>query len=146
MMLPSISYPIPLIRRMTSSACCHSTFTSRTVTFPVTSPPAKTPSRLVSQVNSSVRMVPQRVSSTPWIAAVSGVWPMASGSKPSIRAGGSSDDEGGPGDSPASVAWLRRAAERDRLKPLEERWTAEKGLVDQILELRAKLRGLGIDD
>ncbi len=37
----------------------------------------------------------------------SGTWPMASGSKPSIRAGGSGDDEGGPGDSPASVAWLR---------------------------------------
>jgi error-prone DNA polymerase len=37
----------------------------------------------------------------------SGTWAMAAGSKPSIRAGGSSDDEGGPGDSPASVAWLR---------------------------------------
>jgi len=35
----------------------------------------------------------------------------------------------------------RLAAEQDRLKPLEERWTAEKTLVDQILELRAKLRG-----
>jgi len=35
----------------------------------------------------------------------------------------------------------RLAAERARLQPLEERWTAEKGLVDQILELRAKLRG-----
>ena len=32
---------------------------------------------------------------------------MAAGSKPSIRAGGVSDDEGGPGDSPASVAWLQ---------------------------------------
>ncbi|HSO29648.1 MAG TPA: PHP domain-containing protein [Candidatus Sulfomarinibacteraceae bacterium] len=37
----------------------------------------------------------------------SGTWTMAAGSKPAIRAGGSSDDEGGPGDSPASVAWLR---------------------------------------
>ncbi len=37
----------------------------------------------------------------------SGTLPVAVGSKPSIRAGGSSDDEGGPGDSPASVAWLR---------------------------------------
>ncbi len=35
----------------------------------------------------------------------------------------------------------RLAAEQDRLKPLEERWTAERTLVDQILELRAKLRG-----
>jgi len=35
----------------------------------------------------------------------------------------------------------RLAAEQDRLKPLEERWTAEKALVDQILDLRAKLRG-----
>ena len=32
---------------------------------------------------------------------------MAPGSAPSIRAGGSDDDEGGPGDTPASVAWLR---------------------------------------
>ncbi len=40
-------------------------------------------------------------------APSSGTWAMAAGSKPSIRAGGSSDDEGGPGDSPASVAWLR---------------------------------------
>ena len=30
------------------------------------------------------------------------------GSAPAIRAGGRSDDEGGPGDSPASVAWLVR--------------------------------------
>jgi error-prone DNA polymerase len=37
----------------------------------------------------------------------SGTWAAAPGSAPSIRAGGSSDDEGGPGDSPASVAWLR---------------------------------------
>jgi len=40
-----------------------------------------------------------------------------------IRRGGSSDDEGGPGDTPASVAWLRAGrgtgyeAERDRLIP-----------------------------
>ncbi len=31
-----------------------------------------------------------------------------SGSKPAVRAGGTSDDEGGPGDTPASVAWLAR--------------------------------------
>jgi len=31
-------------------------------------------------------------------------------------------------------------AERQRLAGLEERWNAEKGLVDQILEIRAKLR------
>jgi DNA polymerase III alpha subunit len=37
----------------------------------------------------------------------SGTRAMSAGSKPSIRAGGASDDEGGPGDSPASVAWLR---------------------------------------
>ena len=40
-----------------------------------------------------------------------------------IRRGGTSDDEGGPGDSPASVAWLRAGrgtgyeADRDRLRP-----------------------------
>ncbi|MDH3594183.1 MAG: type VI secretion system ATPase TssH [Rhodospirillales bacterium] len=32
-------------------------------------------------------------------------------------------------------------AEKDRLKLLEERWDEEKGLVEQILELRAQLRG-----
>jgi len=36
-----------------------------------------------------------------------GTWAMTAGSRPSVRAGGSSDDEGGPGDSPASVAWLQ---------------------------------------
>jgi type VI secretion system protein VasG len=34
----------------------------------------------------------------------------------------------------------RLAAERERLGPLEERWKAEKTLVDAILELRAQLR------
>jgi error-prone DNA polymerase len=32
---------------------------------------------------------------------------VAAGSAPAIRPGGSGDDEGGPGDTPASVAWLR---------------------------------------
>lgn len=34
------------------------------------------------------------------------------------------------------------AESKSRLAELEERWNAEKGLVDQILELRAKLRGV----
>ncbi len=34
----------------------------------------------------------------------------AGGSRPSIRAGGPSDDKGGPGDTPVSVAWLRAEA------------------------------------
>ena len=37
----------------------------------------------------------------------SGVWEGAPESPPSIRPGGPQDDEGGPGDTPASVAWLR---------------------------------------
>jgi DNA polymerase III alpha subunit len=37
----------------------------------------------------------------------SGMWEEAPESPPAIRAGGRSDDEGGPGDTPASVAWLR---------------------------------------
>src|SRR4029077_13495726 len=51
----------------------------------------------------------------------SGMWEEAPESPPSIRPGGPADDEGGPGDSPASVAWLRSgrgtgyADERDRL-------------------------------
>lgn len=36
-----------------------------------------------------------------------GTWEVAAGSAPAVRSGGSGDDEGGPGDSPASVAWLR---------------------------------------
>ncbi|MBI3746835.1 MAG: PHP domain-containing protein [Chloroflexi bacterium] len=39
--------------------------------------------------------------------SASGMWEAAPQSPPSIRAGGTSDDEGGPGDSPASVPWLR---------------------------------------
>ena len=53
----------------------------------------------------------------------SGMWAGAPESPPSIRPGGRGDDEGGPGDTPASVAWLRAgrgtgyADERDRLVP-----------------------------
>ena len=51
----------------------------------------------------------------------SGTWEGAPESPPSIRPGGRHDDEGGPGDTPASVAWLRAGrgtgyeADRDRL-------------------------------
>jgi DNA polymerase III alpha subunit len=37
----------------------------------------------------------------------SGMWEGAPQSPPSVRPGGRHDDEGGPGDTPASVAWLR---------------------------------------
>jgi DNA polymerase III alpha subunit len=37
----------------------------------------------------------------------SGMWEEAPQSPPAIRPGRSGDDEGGPGDTPASVAWLR---------------------------------------
>ena len=40
-------------------------------------------------------------------ARLTGILP-GTGSAPAIRAGGASDDKGGPGDSPASVAWLVR--------------------------------------
>ncbi|HEY6057378.1 MAG TPA: PHP domain-containing protein, partial [Candidatus Limnocylindrales bacterium] len=46
------------------------------------------------------------------------------GSAPSIRGGGPSDDKGGPGDSPASVAWLR--SERDHWLVEHEHWAAER--------------------
>ena len=51
------------------------------------------------------------------------MWEGAPESPPAVRPGGRGDDEGGPGDTPASVAWLRAgrgtgyAAERDRLIP-----------------------------
>jgi DNA polymerase III alpha subunit len=53
----------------------------------------------------------------------SGMWEEAPESPPSIRPGGRGDDEGGPGDTPASVAWLRAGrgtgyqADRDQLLP-----------------------------
>jgi DNA polymerase III alpha subunit len=53
----------------------------------------------------------------------SGMWEKAPESPPSIRPGGRHDDEGGPGDTPASVAWLRSgrgtgyAQDRDKLVP-----------------------------
>jgi len=55
--------------------------------------------------------------------SASGMWEEAPESPPSIRPGGRTDDEGGPGDTPASVAWLRTgkgtgyAADRERLLP-----------------------------
>ena len=53
--------------------------------------------------------------------AGAGMWEGAPESPPSIRPGGRHDDEGGPGDTPASVAWLRSGrgtgykADTDRL-------------------------------
>ena len=49
-------------------------------------------------------------------ARLRGILP-GTGSAPAIRAGGSSDDEGGPGDSPASVAWLVRGGPPGEAKP-----------------------------
>jgi error-prone DNA polymerase len=55
----------------------------------------------------------------------SGMWEEAPESPPAIRPGGRSDDEGGPGDSPASVAWLRAgrgtgyATDRPRPVPVD---------------------------
>ncbi|MBI2781639.1 MAG: PHP domain-containing protein [Chloroflexi bacterium] len=39
--------------------------------------------------------------------SASGMWEEAPESPPAVRPGGRADDEGGPGDTPASVAWLR---------------------------------------
>jgi DNA polymerase III alpha subunit len=53
----------------------------------------------------------------------SGMWEGAPESPPSIRPGGRADDEGGPGDTPASVAWLRAGrgtgyrVEREKVVP-----------------------------
>ncbi len=49
-------------------------------------------------------------------AARRGILP-GTGSAPAIRAGGASDDKGGPGDSPASVAWLVRGGPPTSVAP-----------------------------
>ncbi|HEV8309426.1 MAG TPA: hypothetical protein VGW35_17335, partial [Methylomirabilota bacterium] len=61
----------------------------------------------------------------------SGMWEGAPESPPSVRPGGRTDDEGGPGDTPASVAWLRTgkgtgyASDRERvLGPMASRSSA----------------------
>ncbi len=49
-------------------------------------------------------------------ARLSGTLP-GTGSRPSIRGGGPGEDRGGPGDSPASVAWLAREGARASAPP-----------------------------
>jgi error-prone DNA polymerase len=58
----------------------------------------------------------------------SGMWEEAPASPPAIRAGGEGDDEGGPGDTPASVAWLR--AGRGTGYRADGRESAPPGTVD----------------
>jgi DNA polymerase III alpha subunit len=73
----------------------------------------------------SIREIPALVTaeSTQIGPSRSGMWEEAPESPPAIRPGGRGDDEGGPGDTPASVAWLRAgrgtgyAAEREKLVP-----------------------------
>jgi len=63
-----------------------------------------------------VETIPSRLERTVWEErgrpggpgpSASGMWEEAPQSPPAIRPGRSGDDEGGPGDTPASVAWLR---------------------------------------
>jgi DNA polymerase III alpha subunit len=67
----------------------------------------------VSEATGAVDAAPTTTASGIWQEhpapgpSASGMWEAAPQSPPAIRAGGRSDDEGGPGDSPASVAWLR---------------------------------------
>ncbi len=62
-------------------------------------------------------------------ARLRGILP-GTGSRPSVRGGGPGDDRGGPGDSPASVAWLAR--ERASVAWLaRERGYAEQGHAEQ---------------
>jgi DNA polymerase III alpha subunit len=62
-------------------------------------------------------------SNGPQTSRDSGMWEEAPESPPSVRPGSPGDDEGGPGDTPASVAWLRAGrgtgyqTDRDRLLP-----------------------------
>ena len=93
------------------------------------------PSRLVGgadQADSGAPGVVGPVTRLPGTTPVSewrdpGMWEGAPASPPSIRPGGWHDDEGGPGDTPASVAWLRAGrgtgyeADRDRLTADRER-------------------------
>ena len=56
--------------------------------------------------------------------SASGMWEEAPESPPAIRPGGTSDDEGGPGDSPASVAWLRAGKGTGYGRGPRTAWTA----------------------
>jgi error-prone DNA polymerase len=52
------------------------------------------------------------------------MWEEAPESPPAIRAGGRGDDEGGPGDTPASVAWLRAGRGTGYRTGARTGWTA----------------------
>ncbi|HSP17920.1 MAG TPA: OB-fold nucleic acid binding domain-containing protein [Myxococcaceae bacterium] len=67
-------------------------------------PPAPFAPGAVPQVGT---FAPGTVPPAPDAGRGNGTWEGAPGSVPAIRPGGRGDDEGGPGDSPASVAWLR---------------------------------------
>ncbi len=82
------------------------------------------PSPLVADADLTGQLATTRSRTTPvgeW--RDSGMWEGAPDSPPGIRSGGRPDDEGGPGDTPASVAWLRAGrgtgyeSDRERLLP-----------------------------
>ncbi len=65
-----------------------------------------------------VALVERRPGCPEEVARGTGILP-GTGSAPAIRAGGASDDKGGPGDSPASVAWLVRGGPPTATAPAE---------------------------
>ncbi len=81
------------------------------------------------------------------VAGRSGEGRPTAGARPSIRAGGPGDDEGGPGDTPASVAWLRSGrgtTDADpSASPVAPRGGSTIGLSDweRWLELCARMDG-----
>jgi error-prone DNA polymerase len=84
-------------------------------------------------------------SDTPGVlrASDSGMWEEAPNSPPSIRPGRTGDDEGGPGDTPASVAWLR--AGRGTGYEVGGRWSRPSSDGSGMPELPGTIEGRRID-
>jgi DNA polymerase III alpha subunit len=79
---------------------------ARTGTVSTAAEDLETANTVVSGSNARVAFIGEQREAGPG-PSQSGMWEAAPQSPPAIRPGRGGDDEGGPGDTPASVAWLR---------------------------------------